>query len=71
MSARVVEGGGFQLLTDDPIMVAVLRRLAELARPAHDDDAEYRSWLGLLEYQSWQRSTAPADPPAAAEGSRV
>jgi hypothetical protein len=27
---RIIEGGGFRLLTDDPILSAVVRRCAEL-----------------------------------------
>lgn len=44
---QVVEGGGFSLLTADPIMIAVVRRCAELEQKIlqlrHDEVARYRT----------------------------
>lgn len=32
MNMQVVKGGGFELLTADPVLIAVVRRCAELER---------------------------------------
>jgi hypothetical protein len=47
MDVKIVEGGGFRLLTADPIMIAVVRRCAQLERELtelrHHKIARYRT----------------------------
>lgn len=44
---RVVEGGGFKFLTDDPFLIAVVRKCAqlesELREARHHEVARYRT----------------------------